>query len=236
MDRIDPALDLFIDRLIARSILSADERQAVRALPTTRVELRAKQDFVGIDEEVKHSCLVVRGLVGRFGQTSDGTRQITAFHVAGDMADLHSAVRPIGIGGMTALCETTILRISHAAIRGVAAAHPAIAEAFWRDCMVDAAILMQWVVNIGRRDTRTRLAHLFCEMAVRLGRSGPPLLDYAFPVSQEQLADATAITGVHVNRSLRGCVRTGSSPSAAAASGSAIGIGWLTKASSAAPI
>lgn len=69
--------------------------------------------------------------------------------------------------------------------------------------MVDAAVLSQWVVNVGRRDARTRIAHLLCEMAVRTGDGQVPSRSYKFPVTQTQLADATGLTAVHVNRTLR---------------------------------
>jgi CRP-like cAMP-binding protein len=197
------SLRLFIERLTERSVLSWEEQEAILSLPTHPIHLQAKQDFVHIDEEVSYSCFVASGMVSRFGQTSNGLRQTTAFHIPGDMADLHSAVRPVGVGGMSAVCETTILRVPHAAIRALAARYPAVAEAFWRDCMLDAAVLMQWVVNVGRRDAQTRLAHILCEMAIRSGRDREILLDYAFPVTQEQLADAAALTNVHVNRCLR---------------------------------
>lgn len=193
----------FVDRLIARSVLSAVETAAILDLPTHRLEVRSRTDFVHENEESAYSCLVVSGLVGRFGQLNSGVRQITAFHISGDMADLSSAVRPIGIGGLHALTDAVILRVPHDAIRALAARHPAIAEALWRDCMLDAAILMQWVVNVGRRDARTRLAHIICEMAIRYGPDRQPLASFAFPITQEQLGEAAALTGVHVNRVLR---------------------------------
>lgn len=196
-------LQLFVNRLLARSLLTDEEQQAILDLPATATEVRKKHDFVGLDEEVSHSCLIVSGMVGRFGQTRNGARQITAFHVPGDMADLHSVIRPIGVGGLNALCETTILRVPHIAIRKLAARYPAIAEAFWRDCLLDASVLMQWVVNIGRRDASTRLAHILCEMAIRTAQDREVPTDYAFPVTQEQLGEAAALTGVHVNRSLK---------------------------------
>jgi CRP-like cAMP-binding protein len=150
-----------------------------------------------------YCCLIVSGLVGRFGQLDSGVRQITAFHIPGDMADLHSAVRPIGVGGLHTLTETVIIKVPHEAVRRLAARYPGIAEALWRDCMLDAAVLMQWVVNVGRRAARTRLAHIFCEMAIRYGNDRAALLRYRFPVTQEQLGEACAMTGVHINRSLR---------------------------------
>ncbi|WP_260597179.1 Crp/Fnr family transcriptional regulator [Sphingomonas endolithica] len=197
------SLQPFVDRLTIRSILNEEERQAILALPTQEVLLRSRLDYLHVNEETSHAALVVSGMIARFGQTSDGARQLTAFHLPGDMADLLSAVRPIGIGGMNALCETVILRVPHAAIRALAARYPSIAEALWRDCMLDAAILMEWVVNVGRRNAQTRIAHIFCEMAIRAGHNRKAVQEYAFPVTQEQLGDAASLTGVHVNRTLR---------------------------------
>jgi hypothetical protein len=48
----------------------------------------------------------------------------------------------------------------------------------------------EWVVNVGRRDSRTRIAHLLCELALRLKNIGADhsgMVD--FPLTQEQLAD-----------------------------------------------
>jgi len=153
---------------------------------------------------VSHACLIVAGVVGRFDQSSDGKRQITAMHIPGDMCDLHSVVQPVPTSALQALSVATILRVPHAAIRAAAKRYPALAEAFWRDCTVDAAILSEWVVNVGRRDAKTRVAHLICEMAVRLNATAMGnafVLNWA--VTQNQLAEATALTSVHVNRTLQ---------------------------------
>lgn len=196
-------LQSFVDRLRSRSVLTAEEQQAILDLPTHRLALKARHDFVPENEVTSYACLIVSGLVGRFGQLDSGVRQITAFHVPGEMADLHSTVRPIGISGLHSLTDTVVLKVPHEALRRLMARFPAVAEALWRDCMLDAAVLMQWVVNVGRRSARTRLPHIFCEMAIRYGQDRKALLQYGFPVTQEQLAEAAAITGVHVNRSLK---------------------------------
>ena len=196
-------LQPFLDRLTARSVLTEQERAAILRLPTRAAQVRANHDFVRMGEKVDHSCVVVAGIVGRFGQDAEGHRQITALHVAGDMADLHSVVRPADTSALQALSTATILRVPHAALRALAGRYPAIAEAFWRDCMVDSAVLSQWVVNVGRRDARTRLAHLFCELAYRFGHDRQPVLTYPFAVTQLQLADACSLTAVHVNRTLK---------------------------------
>ena len=63
----------------------------------------------------------------------------------------------------------------------------------------------EWTLNIGRRDSRSRIAHLLCEFAVRMTAQGlQPQGNFELPVTQEQLADATGLTPVHVNRVLKG--------------------------------
>lgn len=194
----------YLDRLASRSVLTEEERQAVLDLPSHAEQVRANRDFVPLGERVDHACLVVAGIVGRFDQSSDGLRQITAMHIPGDMCDLHSVVQPFSSSALQALSIATILRVPHSAIRAATARYPALAEAFWRDCMVDSAILSEWVVNVGRRDAKTRIAHLLCELAVRLHASGGAD-DFVFdlPLTQMQLSEATAMTAVHVNRTLQ---------------------------------
>lgn len=211
MTRSDnPNLQLFIDRLTSRSLLTEAEKQVILDLPCNAVQVQSNRDFVRLGERVSYSCFVVAGLVGRFDQNANGARQITAIHIPGDMPDLHSVVQPTATSALQALSVATILRIPHSAIRAATKAHPALAEAFWRDGMVDAAILSQWVVNVGRRDAKSRIAHLLCEMAVRLhAPTNTGAFSFPFQVTQAQLADATGLTVVHVNRVLRALRESG---------------------------
>jgi CRP-like cAMP-binding protein len=199
-----PDLQRFLDRLTSRSILSDEERRAILNLPTSARQVLPNHDFVRLGEIVTSACFVVAGLVGRFDQNSQGARQITALHIAGDMPDLHSVVQPTATSALQALSPVTILLIPHEALRTIAGRYPAIAEAFWRDCMVDSMILAQWVVNVGRRDARSRIGHLVCEMACRYRAdliSGK--VAFNLEMTQTHLADATGITSVHVNRMLQ---------------------------------
>lgn len=201
-DRLN--LQRYLDRLLSRSILTEEEKDAVLDLPCHFESVRPHEDFVGLGVDVDHACLVVEGFVGRFDQNSNGARQITAIHIPGDMADLHSVVQPRTTSALQALSLTMILRVPHEAIRSAAARLPALAEAFWRDCMVDTAILSQWVINVGRRDARARICHLLCEIATRLRAPvDHGVIHFPFAVTQAQLADATGLTPVHVNRILK---------------------------------
>lgn len=206
-----PDLQRFLNRLTGHSVLSEKEQQAVLNLPCHAAQAPNNADLVRLDERVDHASLIVAGVVGRFGQNTDGERQITTMHIAGDMADLHSVVLPVATSALQALSPTTVVRIPHVAIRAAAASYPAVAEAFWRDCVVDSAILAQWVVNVGRRDARERIAHLLCEMGVRIAgaTAGAREIVFDLPITQTHLADATGMSAVHVNRTLQNLRRDG---------------------------
>ena len=74
----------------------------------------------------------------------------------------------------------------------------------WLDTLVDGSIFREWIANVGRRDARSRLAHLLCEFSLRLKLAGlGEQTNYQLPMTQEQLADATGLTPVHVNRTIR---------------------------------
>ena len=198
------ALSLFLNRITGRSRLSEDERRAILDLPGEVATVQNNQDLVRLGEVVDRTCLVVEGLMGRFGQTRDGHRQISAIYIPGDMPDLHSFVVPRSSWALMGLTKTTIFRVPHKAIADITERYPSLEKAFWRDCTLDAAITSEWILNIGRRAARARLAHLLCEMAVRYEQIGRFVgLEFPFPISQSHLADALGLTSIHVNRMLR---------------------------------
>jgi len=160
-------LQAYLAKLTGHTVLTAQEQETILSLPFHIEQVAANRDFVSLGESVDHVSVIASGFVGRFDQNSNGERQITAIHVPGDAANLHSVVQPQAASALQSLSASTVLRIPHQAIRAVAARHPAVAEALWRDCIVDAAISSQWIVNVGRRDAQSRIGHLFCELAIR---------------------------------------------------------------------
>lgn len=211
MSLADPApLQPFLHRLLSRSELSTAERQAILDLPFTPAQIAVNRDFVRLRERAEEAFFIVEGLVGRFGQNREGIRQTTAIYLPGDMVGLRSIAGAETNTALQALAVTTVLRVPHVALRNAARSFPALAEAFWRECVVDAAILAEWIISIGRRDARARLAHLFCEVACRAGRSVPASgARFPFPATQVHIGEMTGLTSVHVNRSLQGLRRDG---------------------------
>lgn len=198
-----PSLAPFVKRLLARSELSSSEQQALLELPFRVKQVGRDRDFVALGQMPSHVSCVASGLVGRFEDTAGGKRQITGLYLPGDVPDLGTVVQPSAVSGLQALSPTTILEVSRSALRWLATANPSIMEALWRACAVDAVITGRWVTNIGRRDARSRIAHLICEMAWRSGaHEEGGSVTFRLPMTQTQLANATGLTPIHVNRSL----------------------------------
>jgi len=81
---------------------------------------------------------------------------------------------------------------------------PRVADALWRDTLVDAAIFREWMIGIGRRSAYTRIAHLLCEVFVRLKAVDLTNGDQCeWPITQIEIGDALGLSNVHVNRSLQ---------------------------------
>ena len=205
MSLSDPSpLGSYATKLASRSTLSEEERQAIADLPAYAAQIETNRDFVKLGEEVDSATFVVEGLVGRFGQGRDGNRQIVAIHMPGDMANLNSVVAPSAGAALQALSVTTVLRVPHKGLRELAQLHPAIAAAFWLESAVDASVLAEWIVNVGRRDSLSRTAHLLCELACRQADpDGAAKRAFGFPATQSHMADMLGLTPVHVNRMIR---------------------------------
>jgi CRP-like cAMP-binding protein len=195
-------LALFVDQLSSHTRLTDEERAALLDLPIRGQAFRNEQTVVQREELVQNTCVVVSGLLARTSYTKEGDRQITCFYVKGEVPDLHSLVKPRATSGLRAMSDSEIARIPHSALQVLVRKYPGIAEAFSRELVRESDIMAEWVVNLGRRTAKERIAHLFCELAFKNGVADGEEANFAFPVTQTALGDATGLSTVHVNRSL----------------------------------
>jgi CRP-like cAMP-binding protein len=193
-----------------RSPLSVEEQRAVLNLSGQRCVIDSRRDIVTPGQTVDHACLVVTGLAGRFDLDAEGRRQITAFYLPGDMCDLHSLPSPHTGWGISALVPMTILRIPHAELRAVVSQYNALALALWRDSVVDASILAKWLAIFAHKPAKAGLAHLLCEMGIRMETVGLGVrTHFQLEATQEELADTLGLTTVHMNRTLQALRKDG---------------------------
>jgi CRP-like cAMP-binding protein len=181
----------------------ADE-QALLALPHEIREIQPQHYIVRERDRPTHSCVMLSGYSFRHKLVGTGLRQIVSIHMKGDLVDLQNSLLGIADHSVQTLVRSHVAMIPRDAVRELAFDRPQIGFAMWRDTLVDGSIFREWVVNVGRRDARTRLAHLLCEFALRLKVAGlGEQTNYELPMTQEQLADALGLTSVHVNRTIK---------------------------------
>jgi CRP-like cAMP-binding protein len=204
LETVSHHLDLFLGKIETRDRLTDDERAALRALPQKLVRTVARSRIVEEGEKPTHACMVLDGMVYRSKIAANGRRQIISFHMPGDMVDLHTVLFKVADHTIEAVRNAVIVLVPHDAILRTAEEVPALARAFWYDTLLDASIQREALLNIGRRDARSRTAHLFCELAVRMKRIGLVSDENSFelPLTQADIADALGVTPIHTNRVL----------------------------------
>ena len=196
-------LDGLVSRLRLHSRLTEVDASALRSIRHRVKRLGQNSQLVREGDRTRECTVLVSGFVHRFRLTEEGRRQIMAVYVPGDPVDFDHLFLPIADDGLQAIRECFIACIRHEDLRDLMARRPAVAEAVTRALLVDASIFREWTVNVGRRDARTRIAHLLCELAARLEAQSFDFENVPLPLTQDQIADATGLTAVHVNRTLK---------------------------------
>jgi CRP-like cAMP-binding protein len=198
-------------RLHAYTRLSKDDLAAIDRLSRKAVrEVGARRDLLREGEPPRAVNLLLDGWACRYKTLTDGRRQIVSLFVPGDIFDLNIYIlkeMDHAVGAITAL---KVAEIGREDFERLMVEHPRITQAlFWNE-LVEAAVQREWTLNVGQRTAYERIAHLLCEIFLRLRVVG--LTDgnsCRFPLTQVDLADATGLTAVHVNRTLQELRRDG---------------------------
>ena len=197
-------LELFVRSLASRTELASGDRAAILGLSHT-VRTLEPSTYLYRDGDLHDLCAVlVSGLAYQHKMTGEGARQIVAIHIPGEALNLQSLFLDEADHSVQALTRSEVALISRSAIRAVMSARPTVAHAMGVNMAVEASIAREWIMNLGRRDARARIAHFLCEFAIRLDAQGlAERKTYILPMTQEQIGDATGLTSVHVNRMLK---------------------------------
>ena len=163
-----------------------------------------REDIIREGEHSPDLHLVLSGLACRYKLLPDGGRQIVAFLVPGDLCDAEVFILKQMDHSIAAVGPATTALIPGGAMRDLLLNRPGIALALWWGTLTDEGVLRARIVDVGRRDARQRIAHIIYELLVRYRMVGVVTDDsFDWPVTQADLADATGLTAVHVNRTLQ---------------------------------
>ena len=202
-----PALAL---RLEAFTRLSQDDRVALAKLSKVSRTVAPRRDLIREGERPQYVHLMVDGWACRYKTLPDGRRQVVAFFVPGDFCDLNVYVLKEMDHSIGAITRLSVADISRDDMDNLTSNYPRITQALWWEELVTNSIQREWTLNIGQRTAYERIAHLIAEMFLRLKSVKLTQGDSCdFPITQTDIADATGLTAVHVNRTLQELRRDG---------------------------
>ena len=197
--------DALIRKLEHFTRLSRDDRSAIERLCAERVRtFEAGEDILREGDEARFINIIIEGWAWRYKYLEDGRRQVTSLFLPGDVCDLYIFVLREMDHFIGAVTDVTIAQVSRELFDEVTLGNSRVLQALLWDTLVSTAIQREWTLNLGQRTAYERIAHLFCETYIRLrtaGRTDGSSCDW--PLRQLQVADATGLSAVHVNRTIQ---------------------------------
>lgn len=198
------AFTRMIGKLDRLARLGQADRDAIRRLPFHTKVAPPNNFLVREGEVATDCCILLKGYACRHKTTKSGGRQIVSFHMPGDILDLQHLLLSRADHNLQTITPANLAWVPAADIKRLARERPAVGEALWRDTLIEASIFREWVLNVGRRDAKARIAHMLCEFAARREAAGLGSPErFELPMTQDQIADATGITPIHVSRMMR---------------------------------
>jgi CRP-like cAMP-binding protein len=198
-------MHVLLRKLNALHSLSAEEGAAIVSAISETCHVNRGDQIAADGSQPDYSTVVVKGIACRYKDLADGRRQILSFQYPGDITDLYSYVLKRLDHSVAALTTGTIAKIPHEAIKLLSEKFPNLAYALWRDTLVDMSKLHSSIMSLGTRTSKERLAHFIAEQYVRMIAVGliQPGQAMEFGITQHDLADATGLSLVHVNKTLK---------------------------------
>lgn len=194
----------FIRKLESFVQLPDEDRQWLQSLIARVNDVTPDQDLIREGDNPENVHLILQGFAARYKMTANGKRQIFAYLIPGDFWDVHVALLRRMDHSIATLSPCRVAMLSPSTIIEITERRPALARALWVCSLVDEATLREWLLNVGQRSARERIAHLFCELHVRMRAVGLTTDgSFEFPLTQEELGDTKGLSVVHVNRSLK---------------------------------
>ena len=199
-----------ISKLSRVMTLSQDDCAALQAMCQDVRQTGARRDIIRDGDRPDRVHLILNGWACRYKILKNGKRQITALLLPGDFCDLHVGVLDRMDHAIGAITSTTFAYVDRLQFEELTRSRPAIMRALWWATLVDEGVLRSWLVSLGVRTARERVAHLICELRERMSNiDREEGGQFAMPLTQPDLAEALGLTAVHINRVVRQLMKEG---------------------------
>jgi len=195
--------NLLIRKLEAFGPLDASDKQLLDDVIGTSRIVGPHLDLAQEGDAPRDVHLILQGFACRYKILPKGRRHIVAYLVPGDFCDLHVFILKEMDHSIGTLSPCTVVDIPRSRILKLTE-RPRILRALWWAALVDEATLREWLVNIGARDGLHRVAHLLCELLLRLQLVGLANGNtFELPLTQAELGETMGLSTVHMNRVIR---------------------------------
>jgi CRP-like cAMP-binding protein len=196
--------------LRSHDVVSQEEEDRLRSILRRERRFSVGEDLVSQGTRPNYSTLLIEGFAARYKTMEDGGRQITALNLSGDFVDLHAFPLKVMDHGIVAMSPCHAAFVDHADLVRITEEAPHLTRLLWLDTLVDGAIHREWIVAMGRRTKKAHLAHLICELFMRLQVVRHTEGDsFHFPLSQAEMADVLGLSIVHFNKTLQALRKEG---------------------------
>ena len=190
--------------LESHDVVSDAEKELLRSVMGREKQFSVDEDLVSEATRPSYSTLLLDGFAARYKVLDDGSRQITSLHIAGDFVDLPAFPLKITDHGIVALTPCRVVLVDHNHLKSITESSPHLTRLLWLNTLIDGAIHREWIVAMGRKSKKAHLAHLICELFVRLQVVKRTDGDsFEFPLTQLEMADVIDISVVHLNKTLQ---------------------------------
>ena len=197
-------MDRFVAKLRSRQALSEQDEQLLREADWAQRRFTRHEVIVEAGAELNHAHLLLSGFAARSQEDSAGNRQIVGVCVAGDLLDIHGVVLGRMEQEIFALSACEVASIPHDKVRALSLSSVGLLRTFALQGAIDNSIQAAWIQALGTKRGTAKIAHIFCEMQLRLAVVGiATQMGFPMPLSQQELADYSGMTHVHLNRCLK---------------------------------
>lgn len=192
------------ERLGDMVVLTANERLALERLEQRERHLRRGATLQRENDRTGEMYILRKGMMMSSVLLDDGSRQILRFHFAGDMLAVSSLVYRDATETISALSDCVVCPFERPALTALIVEHPRLAALFLVYNQIERTALTDRLAALGRTSAKARVAAILIEMRNRLRMLDRQLgTSFVLGLTQEEIADATGLTAVHVNRMLR---------------------------------
>jgi CRP-like cAMP-binding protein len=187
-----------------RDQLSDDELKVIENSIAEVRQLPARKTILKAGDKPDFSVFLIEGFICRYMDANDGKRQLVALQIPGDFVDLHAFPLTYLDHDNATITPCTVGIVPHDRLRMIQRDMPHLAHMLWFSTLLDAAMHREWIFRMGRLNAIGRVAHFLAETEHRLGAIGRVEGGkFALPLVQIDLAEATGMTPIHLNRCVR---------------------------------